>query len=61
MTATPTPPAAEPGQPKSSRTWLVVLIIVVVICCLCAAAIGAGYWLWNNGDTLFGLSRLLIV
>ncbi len=59
MTATPMPPAAEPGQPKKSRTWLIVLIIVLVLCCLCAAVSGGLWWLWNNGDTFLGLTRLL--
>jgi len=59
MTATPMPPAGEPDQPKKSRTWLIVLIIVLVLCCLCAAVGGGIWWLWNNGDTFLGLSRLL--
>lgn len=60
MTATPIPPAAEPAQPKKSRTWLVVLIIVLVLCCLCSIIGGGGWWLWNNGDRYLDLSRLLI-
>jgi flagellar basal body-associated protein FliL len=59
MTATPMPPAAEPDQPKKSRTWLIILIVVLVLCCLCAAAGGVGYWLWNNADQYLNLSRLL--
>lgn len=58
MAATPTPPVAEPAQPKKSRTWLIILIVVLVLCCLCAAVIAGGVWLWNNGDQLFGLTRL---
>jgi len=61
MTATPMPPAPDSAQPKKSRTWLIVLIIVLVLCCLCTA-VGSGiWWLWNNGDNLTGLSRLLSV
>jgi hypothetical protein len=59
MTATPIPPAAEPAQPKKSRTWLIILIVVLVLCCLCAAVIGGGAWLWNNGDRLLGTGWLL--
>jgi hypothetical protein len=44
------------GNPEtggsSSKVWLIV-VVVVVICCLCAACLGAGYWLWENGDELF--------
>jgi flagellar basal body-associated protein FliL len=58
MTASPIPPAAEPVQPKKSRTWLIVLIVVLVLCCLCAAVGGTVWWLWNNGDTLIGLKLL---
>jgi flagellar basal body-associated protein FliL len=53
------PPAAEPGQPKKSRTWLIILIIVLVLCCVCAAVGGGLWWLWNTGDSLLGLTRLL--
>ena len=65
MTATPTPPAAEPGQPKKSRTWLIILIVVLVLCCLCgllAVLLGkpAWDWLWNNGDKLLGTGLLLV-
>ncbi|MCJ7676801.1 MAG: hypothetical protein MUO35_03670 [Anaerolineales bacterium] len=59
MTATPMPPVGEPAQPKKSRTWLIILIIVLVLCCLCAAVGGGIYWLWNNGDNILGLGRLL--
>jgi flagellar basal body-associated protein FliL len=60
MTATPIPPAAEPVQPRKSRTWLIILIVAVVLCCLCAAVGGGIWWLWNNGDQLFNLSLLQV-
>jgi flagellar basal body-associated protein FliL len=63
MTATPMPPAAEPAQPKKSRTWLIILIVVLVLCCLCGAVVVAGSkllpWLWENGDKLLGTGWLL--
>jgi flagellar basal body-associated protein FliL len=52
MTATPIPPAAEPAQPKKSRTWLIVLIVVLVLCCLCVGGVAL---LWNFGDQLLQL------
>jgi len=52
MTATPNPPAAEPAQPKKSRTWLIVLIVVLVLCCLCVGGVAL---LWNFGDQLLQL------
>lgn len=61
MTAAPPLPTVEAGQPKKSRTWLIILIIVLVLCCLCTAVGAGAWWLWNNGDSLLGLSRLLTV
>jgi flagellar basal body-associated protein FliL len=58
MTETPIPPAAEPVQPKKSRTWLIILIVVLVLCCLCAGVGGTAWWLWKNGDQLFNLGLL---
>jgi hypothetical protein len=46
--------------PKKSRTWLIVLIVVLVVCCLCVVGGGGIYWLWNNGDRLFGLTSALL-
>lgn len=51
-------PMEEP--PKNKPTVLIIIIvIVVVLCCCCLVAIGAGYWLWENGDELFGLTNQL--
>ena len=54
------PPDSSLGQPepKKNNTILIVAVIVVVLlCCCCFAGIG-GYWLWNNGDQLLGVSLL---
>jgi len=53
-------PDAFSGQPepKKNNTILIVAIIaVILLCCCCFAAIG-GYWMWNNGDQLLGVSQL---
>ncbi|OGO14011.1 MAG: hypothetical protein A2Z66_12920 [Chloroflexi bacterium RBG_13_66_10] len=52
-------PLGETTEPKKSRTWLIVLIVVLVVCCLCLVLLGGGYWLWNNGDRVFGLTSAL--
>lgn len=59
---TPIPPLEEvPPQPAKSRSWLIIIIVVlVVLCCCCAVLGGATYWLYYNGDKLFGISSLLI-
>ena len=59
---TPIPPLEEaPLEPKKSRNWLIIIIVVlVVLCCCCAVLGGATYWLYCNGDQLFGISALLI-
>jgi flagellar basal body-associated protein FliL len=50
----------EPEEGKSSKIWLIVVIVLIVLCCLCLIAAGAAWWLWNNGDRLLGISRLLV-
>jgi len=59
---TPIPPLEElPAQPKKKNTWLIIVIVVlVVLCCCCAVLGGAGYWLYYNGDEMFGISSLLL-
>jgi hypothetical protein len=59
---TPIPPLEElpPAQPKKKNTWLIILIVVLVIICCCCAVVGLGGWyLYNNGDKMFGISSLL--
>lgn len=51
-------PAPTPEEGKS-RSWILIVVIVVVICCLVAACLGLGYYLWSNGDRLFGVSAAL--
>ena len=59
---TPIPPIEESLEqpPKKSNTRMIVIIVVVllVLCCCCAAAAAGGYWLWNNGDQVFGITSL---
>ena len=54
VTGTPAPAPQE----RKSRSWLVI-VIVLMVCCLAAACAGAIYWLYTNGDSLFGVSALL--
>ncbi len=53
---TPQPPA--PAN-KSNRTVIIVVVVLLVLCCCCVIFGGLGYWLWNNGDEMFGTGALL--
>jgi len=48
----------ESAQEKSgnSKVIIIIAIVLVVLCCCMAVLAGAGWWLWNNGDELFGLT-----
>ncbi|MCI0554496.1 MAG: hypothetical protein L0287_26405 [Anaerolineae bacterium] len=46
-------------EPKKNNTVLYVIIGVVLLCG-CCATIGAGYWLWINGDRLLQGTSLLM-
>jgi uncharacterized membrane protein len=47
------------GEPKKTNTWLIVgIIAVVVLCCLCVFFGAAAWYLYTNGDEIFGLSAL---
>jgi hypothetical protein len=49
-----------PEEPKrNNNTWLIVGIVLVVLCCCCLAAVGI-YYLYQNGDRLFGTGALLM-
>jgi hypothetical protein len=53
---TPIQPIEE--QPKKRPTALIIIIVVLVVLCCCCLIIGPGfYYLWNNGDQLFNLTR----
>lgn len=62
-----TTPPAEPmgasGQgPSDNRQRniiIAVVVVVIVLCCCCIALVGA-YWLYQNGDRLFGQGSQLL-
>jgi flagellar basal body-associated protein FliL len=39
-----------------SKVWIIIAVVLVVLCCCCVLAGFGGWWLWNNGDELFGLT-----
>ncbi|GEM_PF-1223139 len=46
-------------QPKKNKTLIIVIVAVILFLLLCCC-IGAGVWLWNNGDQLIqGTSAVL--
>ncbi len=50
----------EPVEEKKDRTlWIIIAVLLVVLCCFCLAVVLGAWWLWNNGDALFGLSSTL--
>jgi hypothetical protein len=54
-------PQPMPEEPKKSRTGIIIAIVLVVLCCCCLIGGGLGYYLWTNGDQLFGTGALLPV
>jgi hypothetical protein len=60
----PTPPGYTPateGNKNSNTTKIIIIVLaVILLCCCCSALIGAGIWLWMNGDSLMqGFGSLL--
>ncbi len=51
-------PAPLPEEPKkNNNTLIIVIVVVVLLCCCCAGAAGV-YYLYQNGDQLFGTGSL---
>jgi len=44
----------EEAKPEkdNKKTIIIVAVVAVVLCC-CCAVIAGGWYLWNNGDSLF--------
>jgi hypothetical protein len=53
-------PAPMPEAPKKSNTPIIIAIVVVVVLCICCAIVGGGYYLYQNGDKIFGTGMMLI-
>jgi hypothetical protein len=51
---TPITPLEEPK--KKNNTMLIIAIVVIVLLCCCCAAGGAIWYLYQNGDQIFGLT-----
>lgn len=51
------PPLEEPK--KDNKKMIIIVVVAIVVLCCCCASIGSGVYLWNNGDSLFGISSLL--
>ena len=49
-----------PEQPKKSNTGLIIAVVVVVLLCLCCLLAAGGYYLYQNGDKLFGTGALIL-
>jgi nitrate reductase NapE component len=57
---TPNYDESEPAEEKKDRKiWIIIAVVIVVLCCLCLVGAYGGWWLWNNGDDLFGLAAQL--
>jgi hypothetical protein len=53
-------PAPTPEAPKKSNTGIIIAVIVVVVLCLCCLIGFGGYYLYQNGDKLFGTGLVLM-
>lgn len=52
----------EPVEEKKNKTiWIVIAITIIVIFCCCLIGVYGGWWLWNNGDRIFGLASVIHV
>ena len=50
----------EPVQEKkSNKIWIIVVVVVVILGCCCLIGAYGGWYLWNNGDEIFGLAARL--
>lgn len=45
-------------EPKKNNTKIIVAVVVAILLCCCCVAIGSGVYLYQNGDEIFGLTRL---
>jgi hypothetical protein len=41
-------------QSGGNRNTIIIVVVVVVLLCCCCIAAGVGYYLYQNGDALFG-------
>ncbi len=46
-------------EKSKSKLWLIVVIVLVLLCCMVAACGGVGWYLYQNGDEIFGLTNIL--
>jgi hypothetical protein len=53
-------PDPMPEAPKKSNTPIIIAVIVIVVLCICCAIAGGAYYLYQNGDKLFGTGLLLM-
>lgn len=47
-----------PVEPKKNNTVMYIVIGVVVLCC-CCTSLFAIYYLYQNGDAIFGTGSML--
>lgn len=52
-------PFPEEEPKKDNKNIWIIVGVIVILCCCCLAMIPAVQWLWNNGDSLLGISALL--
>ncbi|MBU0513048.1 MAG: hypothetical protein KKD28_10210 [Chloroflexi bacterium] len=44
-----------PGEKKDNKT-VIIVVVAIVLCCCCAVSAAGAWYLYNNGDNLFGLA-----
>ncbi len=55
----PSDPSTLPEPPKRSNTGIIVAVIVIAVLCLCCAVAAVAYYLYQNGDQIFGTGMLI--
>jgi hypothetical protein len=50
-------PIAPHTEPKKKNTTMIIILVVLLLLCCCLLVVGGGvYYLWVNGDQIFGLT-----
>ena len=51
---------APPGRPAGNRNTIIAIVVGVLLLCCCCVGAAAAYWLWFNGDAMFGITSLIL-
>jgi len=43
-------------EKKDNKIWIIIAVVLIVLCCCCLLVAGVAWWLYENGDEIFGLA-----